>query len=124
MAYKITRDKADAVFSQFIRLRDKECRRCHSPVRFNDKGMPISHQASHFIGRGKEGTRFDEENCDTLCGACHMFFTSHPIEHYEWQLERKGEDTIQRLKLQSHTYHKKDRKLAHIYWTERLKELK
>lgn len=124
MGFKtIKRDPADIVFSQFIRLRDKECLRCHSPVRFNAKGLPVSHQASHFMGRKKESTRFDEQNVDTLCPACHMYFTAHPAEHYQWQIEQKGLELVEQLKLRSNTYQKKDRALAKIYWTQRLKEL-
>ena len=123
MKYKITRDKADDVFSQYIRLRDKKCMRCGSPVKFNDKGMPVSHQASHFVGRRKEATRFDEENVDCLCGGCHMYFTANPAEHYQWQVNKKGQKTIDMLVLRSNQYQKKDRKMAHLYWTERLKEL-
>lgn len=120
---KVKRDKADAVFSQYIRKRDGKCMRCHSPVRFNEKGMPVSHQASHFMGRGKEATRFDEENVDCLCGACHMYFTSHPAEHYMWQVEKKGQKTVDAIVLRSNTYQKKDRQMAYLYWSERLKEL-
>lgn len=123
MAYKITRDKADDVFSKFIRLRDMECRRCHSPVELNDKGLPISHQASHFQGRGKEATRFDEDNVDTLCGGCHMYFTSHPGDHYEWQVKIKGQKQVDVIIFRSNQYMKKDRQLAFIYWKTRLKEL-
>ncbi len=124
MRYKITRDKADDVFSQFIRLRDKKCMRCYSPVKLNAKGLPVSHQASHFQGRRKEATRFDEENVDTLCGGCHMYFTANPAEHYLWQVEKKGQKTVDMIVLRSNQYHKKDRQLAYMYWSERLKELK
>ena len=123
MKYKVKRDKADAVFSQYIRKRDGKCMRCHSPVRFNEKGLPVSHQASHFVGRRKESVRFDEENVDCLCGACHMYFTAHPAEHYLWQVERKGQKTVDAIVLRSNTYHKKDRQMAYLYWSERLKEL-
>lgn len=122
--YKVKIDKADAVFSKYIRLRDMECRRCHSKVELNAKGDPVSHQNSHFQGRAKEATRFDEENCDTLCGACHMYFTANPAEHYMWQVKTKGQKAIDNLVLRSNTYQKKDRAMAFIYWTERLKELK
>jgi|JI10StandDraft_1071094.scaffolds.fasta_scaffold03359_5 hypothetical protein len=123
MSYKITRDKADNVFSQFIRLRDGKCRRCLSPVKLNDKGLPVSHQASHFQGRRKESTRFDEDNVDTLCGGCHSYFTANPAEHYEWQVKTKGQQTVDLIVLRSNTYMKKDRQLAFIYWAQRLKEL-
>lgn len=123
MSYKIKRDKADIIFSQYIRLRDMECRRCHSPVQLNDQGLPITHQASHFQGRGKESTRFDEENVDTLCGGCHRYFTSHPGDHYEWQVKIKGQKLVDAIILRSNQYLKKDRELAFIYWNQRLKEL-
>lgn len=120
--YQVKRDKADNVFSQYIRLRDRECRRCHSPVEWNAKGLPVTHQASHFQGRGKEATRFDEENVDTLCGGCHMYFTSHPAEHYQWQVHVKGQKAVDMIVLRSNTYQKKDRQLAYLYWNQRLKE--
>src|SRR3990167_7479039 len=65
---RIKIDKADQEFSYFIRLRDKECRRCGSKVTLNAKGMPNSHHASHYFGRGKESTRFDVENGDLKIG--------------------------------------------------------
>lgn len=124
MHYAIKIDKADDVFSKYIRLRDKQCKRCGSEVKMNSNGMPISHQASHFVGRRKEATRFDEENVDCLCGGCHMYFTANPAEHYAWQVKRKGQKTVDMIVLRSNQYHKKDRQLAYIYWRERLKELK
>lgn len=116
-------DKADRVFSQYIRLRDKECKRCHSPVRFNEKGLPVSHQASHFFGRGKEATRYDEKNVDCLCAACHMYFTAHPLEHVDWQVEVKGQKTVDELRLWSNQYKKKDRAAEYLYWDQKLKDL-
>jgi hypothetical protein len=121
---KVKIDKADKVFSQFIRTRDKQCRRCKSPVEFNQKGEPVTHQCSHFQGRAKEATRFDEENADTLCGGCHMYFTANPGEHYMWQVKEKGQKTVDMIILRSNQYHKKDRQLAFMYWNQRLKELR
>lgn len=116
-------DPADTAFSQYVRLRDKECRRCHSLVKFNDNGMPVSHQASHFQGRGKEATRFDLENVDCLCGGCHQYFTANPGEHYMWQVATKGQSTIDAVILRSNTYLKKDRKMQKIIWTAAIKQL-
>lgn len=117
-------DKADTIFSKYVRLRDKKCMRCQSPVKFNDRGDPITHQASHFQGRGKESTRFDEENVDTMCGGCHMYLTAYPAEHYMWQVKQKGQKTVDAIVLRSNQYMKKDRVMAHLYWNERYKELK
>lgn len=120
---KVKIDPADRVFSQYIRLRDRACKRCRSPVKINDKGLPISHQASHFQGRRKENTRFDELNADTLCTGCHMYFTANPAEHYAWQVEQKGQEAVDNIVLASNTYCKKDRKLWFIYWGKKLKEI-
>ena len=116
-------DKADKVFSQYVRLRDKECKRCHSTVKLNAKGLPVSHQASHFQGRGKEATRFDPENVRTLCGGCHMYLGANPAEHYLWQVQELGQETVDATVLRSNMYHKKDRAAEYLYWNQKLKEL-
>lgn len=117
-------DPADKVFSQYIRLRDRECKRCHSKVKLNEKGDPVTHQASHFQGRRKENTRFDPENVDCLCTGCHMYFTANPAEHYEWQVKVKGQELVDSLVLKSNMYVKKDRKLMLIYWKQEYNSLK
>ncbi len=123
--WRIRIDSADKVFSQFIRLRDKECVRCHSKVLFNSKGLPISHQASHYFGRAKEATRFDERNLDCLCFACHRIWGSDEREAYrQFKIKQLGERGFNQLLLKSNTYQKKDRKLALIVVRELLKSLK
>ena len=121
---KIKLDPADIVFSQWIRLRDMKCMRCGSPVKLNDKGMPITHQASHFQGRRKEATRFDPLNVDTMCSGCHSYLGANPAEHYQWQVEHKGQKVVDDLILWSNTYCKKNRIAEKLYWSQRLKELK
>lgn len=119
---KIKLDPADIAFSRWIRLRDMKCMRCSSPVRLNTQGLPITHQASHFQGRRKEGTRFEPLNVDTLCGGCHSYLGSNPAEHYAWQVAQKGQTIVDNLVLQSNLYHKKDRLSEKIYWQAKLKE--
>ena len=114
-------DQADKAFSLFIRTRDKwACQRC------NKRYEPPTNllHCSHFVGRRKESTRFEPLNCDAICFNCHQYFTSHPLEHYEWQVERKGQKVVDQLKLQSNSYKKKDRKLEAIIWKEALKQFK
>lgn len=123
MSWKIKIDPADKLFSQWIRLRDKKCLRCNSLVLFNTKGLPITHQASHFQGRKKEATRFDPENVVTLCTGCHMYFTAHPAEHYAWQVARLGEEAVQALVIRSNSYQKKDRVAEKLYWQQKIKEM-
>ncbi len=57
-----TSDKADDYFSKWIRARDPRCFFCTNP----------SIQNSHFRGRGHSSTRYDPENCDGICGGCHL----------------------------------------------------
>ena len=112
---KIKIDQADAIFSQVIRLRDKECRRCHSKVKFNDKGLPISHQNSHYFGRGQESTRFYLDNCDCLCHGCHVIWGSKDKEDYgDFKIKQLGLNGFNLLLLKSKTPQKKDRKIELI----------
>lgn len=120
---KIKIDKADKVFSQYIRLRDGFCKRCKSKVQVNSKGLPITHQASHFKGRGKEATRFDPENVDCLCSGCHFYFTGQPDEHYLWQIETKGQAAVDAIILRANGYKKKNRQAEYELWKTKLQKL-
>lgn len=114
---KVKIDAADKYFSLYIRTRDQwTCQRCGGRYKPPTQAL----HCSHFQGRGKEGTRFEPLNADALCYGCHRYFTSHPGEHFNWQVERKGQDTVDRLILQSNTYKKRDRKLEAMYWRQRL----
>lgn len=112
-------DPADIAFSKWIRTRDQwTCQRCGRQYRPPTSSL----QCSHFQGRGKEATRFDPLNCDALCAGCHQYFTAYPAEHYAWQVQRKGQETVDKIILASHQYHKKDRKAELLYWKKRLNE--
>ncbi len=118
MAVKI--DPADKAFSLYIRTRDNwTCQRCGK--RYEPPTNAL--HCSHFKGRGKEATRFEPLNADALCYGCHRYFTAQPDEHYQWQVERKGQKTVDQIILLSNTYKKKDRKLEAIYWRQELKRL-
>lgn len=117
-------DKADENFSKYVRLKQGKCQRCGSPVQFNAKGDPISHQLSHFQGRRKEATRFDLDNCDCLCGGCHKWFTAMPYEHVQWQIKTKGQQKVDEIILRSNGYCKKDRSFQRIVWGKAYIDLK
>lgn len=78
---------------------------------------------SHFQGRGKESTRFEPLNADALCYGCHQYFTSHPAEHYAWQVRRKGQSVVDAVVLQSNQYKKRDDKMEVIIWRQALADL-
>lgn len=121
---KVKRDPADDWFSKYIRLRDSQCVRCGSEVRFNDNGDPISHHASHFYGRGNESVRFDPLNVDTHCHGCHRYFTANPATFRDWKLEQLGQEEFDKLTLRSNTPQKKDREIQKLIWRQEYKKLK
>lgn len=117
---KVKIDPADKAFSLYIRTRDNwTCQRCGTVYTPPTSAL----HCSHFMGRGREATRFEPLNADALCYGCHRYFTSHPADHYGWQVERKGQEMVDRLTLASHSYKKKDRKAEKLYWQEKIKEL-
>lgn len=111
-------DQADKYFSLWVRTRDGwTCQRCLK--RYEPPTSAL--HCSHFMGRAKENTRFEPLNATSLCYGCHIYFGSHPAEHYEFQVKRLGQKVIDQLKLAAHTYKKKDRKLEAMYWKDKLK---
>lgn len=105
-------DPADIVFSKFIRTRDIwTCQRC------GKKYTPPTNalHCSHYFGRGRENTRFDPLNCDTLCHGCHKIWGSDDKEGYRnFKIKQLGQRGFDLLTLRANTYKKKDRKMALI----------
>ena len=120
---KIKLCPADITFSKFIRTRDNwTCQRC-------GKRYPPPTQAlhcSHYLGRGRENTRFDPENCDALCYGCHQHWGSADKEGYrDFKLKQLGQEKFNLLLVRGRLYCKRDRKMALIrakLLLERLKE--
>lgn len=121
---KIRIRNVDRLFSIFIRKRDRECVRCHSPVSFNPRGLPITHQNSHFWSRGNETTRFDERNCITLCFACHLAWGGDYRDEYkEFMIKKLGKKQFDALRVQAHQNGRKDDILTMIVIKELHKTL-
>jgi len=119
---KIKIDAADKAFSEYIRLRDGECVRCHK-LGAGDKGI-IGLQASHYFGRGAESTRFDPNNVDSLCWPCHIKWGSEQREEYrEFKVRQLGKNGFKMLTLASNLFAKKDRKMSLIRVKLLLKDL-
>ena len=118
-------DKADKVFSQYIRLRDGKCVRCGTMVVINTStGLPVSHQASHYFGRARENTRFDPDNVDTLCHGCHQHWGSADREAYRgFKIDQLGQKNHDLLYFRSNQKKKKDRNMDYLIWKKALKDL-
>jgi hypothetical protein len=119
---KAKRDKADDAFSIYIRTRDGwRCVRCKKSFSENKGGL----DCSHYWSRGKEGTRFDPENCDALCKYCHDLWGHGDGRdlYREFKIKQLGEAGFKALMVRAHTYYKKDRVMALLVAKALLKEL-
>lgn len=85
MALKIT--PADSAFSKCIRERASWCCEvCGTGYTPSDKGL----QCSHYFGRGNWSVRFDPENAEAACTACHFEMETNPHAFSERWREKLG----------------------------------
>src|SRR5579859_7612637 len=118
----IKRDKADVVFSRYIRLKAGKCENC-GRLGTGKEGI-TGLQASHFHGRRKESVRFDPENVDCFCISCHRELGTNNRPAYEaYKIKQLGQKGYDLLMLRANTPSHKDRKLQLMVWTEALKDL-
>lgn len=117
---RIKLDPADIIFSKYIRTRDGWiCQRCKKKFEPNSQGL----HCSHYFGRGRESTRFDPDNCDSLDFGCHRIWESQDREAYrEFKIKQLGEQKFKLLQIKANTHIKKDRKLALIIAKKLLQE--
>lgn len=84
--------KADAVFSQFIRLRDNgKCYTCGLQKSYKEM------QNGHFVPRQYKSLRYDEINCHCQCYACNMLYNGQPSAYAKRLEEDYGFGTVARL---------------------------
>ena len=123
---KIKIDKADTLFSDFIRLRDGKCVKCGrlpSP-REKDGAMVVGLECSHFWSRRHETTRFDPTNADALCFLCHHRWGGDDREDYrDFKLKQLGAQRFDLLKVKAKSTGKKNRALALVVVRELMKQL-
>ena len=112
-------DPADRFFSLYIRWRAGwRCERCGTQYPIGAQGL----HCSHFYSRGRESTRFDEENASAHCFGCHAELGGNPEIHREWKLQRMGEEAYMKLRIRAEMRCKKDRVGQAMYWKLRLKQ--
>ena len=122
---RIKRDKADAVFSTYIRTRDNwQCQRCHTYYPESTTGGRQALHCSHYFTRGRESTRFDPRNCIALCYGCHRLWESQEREQYRaFMVKALGENGFKILEMESNRTTKKDREMSYIKSKALLDEL-
>lgn len=104
---KIRLDALDKLASEYVRRRAIAevggCQRCLTPkydIQKEDGSIfPAWKQleCSHFIGRSNRAVRYDTDNLVGICAGCHLYLTSHPLEHVEWFKSRLGEQAFDML---------------------------
>lgn len=115
---KIKLRYTDTLFSKY--LRKKREYRCEKHDGFYPEGIGL--QASHFWGRAKETTRFDEENVDVLCVNCHQYFESHKTEYEAWKKEQMGKKAYDILMIRAHATGHRDDKATLLVLKHLIKE--
>lgn len=82
---------------------------------------------SHYHGRAKRSTRWDEENCDALCYGCHVYLGSHHDDYRDWKIARLGQERFDFLNMRARTptkFTKSDRILLIKLYQGKIKDLK
>ncbi len=118
---------SDKWFSKCVRERaNYTCERCHRQYDRSSTGL----HCSHYHGRANRSTRWDKDNCFSICYSCHIFLGANPYDHtkfvesllgdgkYELLLERKNDISLGKM-------FAKDDKAGHIakHYREQLREL-
>lgn len=104
-------EKADKLFRDYIRLRDKmSCQRCGQDA-YHDRKIEVA----HFYGRSNLTTRWAPDNVCLLCFKCHYLWAHRePMEFSQWWLKRLGEDRFKLLQVRKNMIFDEDLKLIVI----------
>lgn len=99
--FNLVINPADKAISLYVRYRDKwTCQRCQTVHAVGSGGL----QNSHYFGRAVLATRYDLENCDALCGACHRFWGSDNRENYRtFKIRQLGQTRFDALQVRANT---------------------
>ena len=90
----IKRTKQDKLFSEYIRERDNwTCQNCQ---RVFPRGSGLL-QNSHYMGRRFYATRFHEDNCEALCGRCHLNIGQDPYKRDQRYIAKLGKKRFERI---------------------------
>lgn len=81
------RDKTDALFSRYIKLRSGGyCKRCGNYLGVHSRGL----HCAHCFSRGKKSVRWDSDNAVALCYGCHRYLDQRPLEKTEGSTMHHG----------------------------------
>ena len=112
------------LYTKLTRFRfDYTCQKCG---RKYDENTPLYNLGvSHYYGRSRENTRFDDDNCTLLCNMpCHRKWEGEERSDYtEYMLNRLGQAGFEALTARANTYKKRNDKVTEDDLKERIKLL-
>lgn len=96
------RDKADRLFSEYIRARDGRCITC---------GTTEALQCSHYYGKkARPAVRYDPRNAHAQCARCHLAHHKHdPGKYSDWMRGHYPHADLDALQARSRGIAKRDR---------------
>ena len=122
---KVKLRPTDRLYTKYIRLRynytcqNPKCRRIYHRDDCHNLGV------SHFYGRGRENTRFDDDNCLPFCTLpCHYYLQGEGRKEYDaLMLERLGNAGCDLLMLRANTFKRRDDVIDKFIITKKLEGL-
>lgn len=106
---KIKLRKTDKLYTKIIRFKyDYRCQRCGKKYSENQSLYNLG--VSHYYGRSRESTRFDDDNVTLLCNLpCHAKWGSEERGDYtEYMINRLGQKGFEELTKRANTYKKRN----------------
>ena len=128
--FKTKLRKTDKLFSRIIRTGDDwKCQACLELKHYSKdyRNNPQGLHCSHYFSRGKENTRFDYDNCTSLCLYHHQLWghgDGKDKDYKNYMIKRLGEDGLLLLEWKSNQYCKRDDFLKMIELESKIKELR
>ena len=106
---KIKLRKSDKLFTHITRFRfNYTCQKCGKKYREDESLYNLG--VSHYYGRSRENTRFDNDNVTLLCNfPCHRRWEGEERGDYlEYMIERLGQKGFEELTERANTYKKRN----------------
>jgi hypothetical protein len=101
-SFKQLKKKLDAVFSQWIRLKDSTsdglavCVSCHAVKSWKEQ------QCGHYVSRTYLATRWDERNSAVQCMPCNVWKRGNYPAYTLYMLRKYGQEVIEELEALRH----------------------
>ncbi|KKN72942.1 hypothetical protein LCGC14_0406460 [marine sediment metagenome] len=121
---KIKLRKTDRLFTQIQRFRfNYTCQKCGR--QYDEDGSLYNLGVSHYYGRSREATRYDDDNVTLLCNMpCHRRWGGEERADYtEYMITRLGQKGFEELTIRSNTYKKRDDVQTEAILKEKIKEM-